>query len=617
MDPMDYVLHNQPRSSAAQYDPVHAVTGSWAPPPLHQPSPAFPWPHGPPSYHHHLLPVPVSSSSSFQPNPNGGLPPPFPGFPTATDFSGPMPRHMPIPYSLASTSSRFANPVGAAHDDAFANQVPGGRPLSFQPPVGSTMPPTASNSELNHSLPRPPLPVTELSVPGFAQHHNSPPFPFPLPGTANAVTSTPPRRSHYSSSSHSPRTSREVPSPTRISQSTSGPRRPHPRARRSLSRFAHHDSAMDDDDEPRRHPLHSDASLDQQIMDEAVRQYQLARGFDFHMVASKMTLQSLQSVNIEDLEGEDKICVICYNEFGTETPEGINEAPLRLPKCKHIFGDHCIKKWFETSDNCPYCRDKVHSEPKPSPASTRAFMNMMRLRGIERGPRILDPNDPLVRAMTATFEAEPGSSTMRQHLAGGRRSPPDDIGEQQRRTRPRHGNPGARDSSPPSRPNSFEQSSSESHPIPSTSEGNATSSMIPRASQRNMAPRPLHRRWQSSTLAGTSTVTAPETTRRNVTAQPSTSMSPSAPVFHPRGTTLENRTVSNDSSFPSNTTSSMISSPIPNPLHSPGEMTQSRRQLLQQQQNAANGSRIHNSNRLEASTQALPPGQNINRNRPW
>ena len=56
-------------------------------------------------------------------------------------------------------------------------------------------------------------------------------------------------------------------------------------------------------------------------------------------------------------------CVICYNDFGVPNPEGINEAPLRLPKCRHVFGDHCIKKWFEESDSCPYCRDKLQSEP--------------------------------------------------------------------------------------------------------------------------------------------------------------------------------------------------------------------------------------------------------------
>ena len=78
------------------------------------------------------------------------------------------------------------------------------------------------------------------------------------------------------------------------------------------------------------------------------------------------------------------MCVICYNDFGVESPEGINEAPLRLPRCKHVFGDHCIKKWFEDSDSCPYCRDKLPSEPKHSQShgSARAFMNMMRMRGL-------------------------------------------------------------------------------------------------------------------------------------------------------------------------------------------------------------------------------------------
>ncbi|KAI0459691.1 hypothetical protein F5B21DRAFT_525126 [Xylaria acuta] len=84
-------------------------------------------------------------------------------------------------------------------------------------------------------------------------------------------------------------------------------------------------------------------------------------------VASKKALASLQSVNIADLPESERTCVICYNEFGVANPEGINEAPLRLPKCKHVFGDHCIKKWFQESDSCPYCRDKVHSEPQQMP----------------------------------------------------------------------------------------------------------------------------------------------------------------------------------------------------------------------------------------------------------
>lgn len=80
-------------------------------------------------------------------------------------------------------------------------------------------------------------------------------------------------------------------------------------------------------------------------------------------------------------------CVICYNEYGIEAPEGIKEVPLRLPKCGHIFGDHCIKKWFEDSDSCPYCRDKLHAVPKTqSGSSARAYMDLMRLRGIHIPP---------------------------------------------------------------------------------------------------------------------------------------------------------------------------------------------------------------------------------------
>jgi hypothetical protein len=59
-------------------------------------------------------------------------------------------------------------------------------------------------------------------------------------------------------------------------------------------------------------------------------------------------------------------CIICYNDFGTETPDGHTETPIRLPKCHHVFGDYCIKQWFKDSDSCPYCRCKVPSEPKKS-----------------------------------------------------------------------------------------------------------------------------------------------------------------------------------------------------------------------------------------------------------
>lgn len=99
------------------------------------------------------------------------------------------------------------------------------------------------------------------------------------------------------------------------------------------------------------------------MTEERLRAHQLLRGaMSNKRIASKSALASLQSVDIESLAEKDRMCIICYNDFGVATPEGINEAPLRLPKCQHVFGDHCIKKWFEESDSCPYCRDKVESE---------------------------------------------------------------------------------------------------------------------------------------------------------------------------------------------------------------------------------------------------------------
>lgn len=98
------------------------------------------------------------------------------------------------------------------------------------------------------------------------------------------------------------------------------------------------------------------------------------------MLPSLYLTPSLKSACLDGANTNCLGCVICYNDFGTETPEGVREAPLRLPKCKHVFGDHCIKKWFEESDSCPYCRTKVPSENR-FVADSRALMEFMRARG--------------------------------------------------------------------------------------------------------------------------------------------------------------------------------------------------------------------------------------------
>ncbi|OBT93790.2 hypothetical protein VE01_08149 [Pseudogymnoascus verrucosus] len=86
------------------------------------------------------------------------------------------------------------------------------------------------------------------------------------------------------------------------------------------------------------------------------------------LVASPAALASLEPVELSSLTGDDRNCIICYNEFGIKNPDGNIECAVRLPKCKHIFGDHCLKHWLKDSDSCPYCRDKLPSEPKRSPA---------------------------------------------------------------------------------------------------------------------------------------------------------------------------------------------------------------------------------------------------------
>jgi hypothetical protein len=46
-------------------------------------------------------------------------------------------------------------------------------------------------------------------------------------------------------------------------------------------------------------------------------------------------------------------CGICYEEYASN-----GEAPFRLAKCGHLFGNKCIGRWFEEErkKTCPMCR---------------------------------------------------------------------------------------------------------------------------------------------------------------------------------------------------------------------------------------------------------------------
>ncbi|KAK2590084.1 hypothetical protein QQS21_012237 [Conoideocrella luteorostrata] len=176
--------------------------------------------------------------------------------------------------------------------------------------------------------------------------------------------------------------------------------------------------------------------------DMIARQMQMFRGaVSSKLVASKAAIQSLQSIDVSALPENEKTCVICYNDYGVASPEGVNEAPLRIPSCKHIFGDHCIKKWLEDSDSCPYCRSKLQSEPKHTYGSARTFLNMMRMRGL---PLPAGLSEEVITRLTSRPVTDHDLQELFAQSArtADRRSPPDDAtGQDQRRTRQRRSGP--------------------------------------------------------------------------------------------------------------------------------------------------------------------------------
>lgn len=206
-------------------------------------------------------------------------------------------------------------------------------------------------------------------------------------------------------------------------------------------------SSLDDDSDPDENgPRFHYAGL------RSVRQAQLLRGqMSNKRVASQRAIKTLQNVDIEGLPENERTCVICYNDFGVPSPEGVSEHPLRLPKCKHVFGNHCILKWFEDADSCPYCRDKLHSEPAPPSREllrrtyqVARFDAELGMPSYRRAIQALRRDTPGVDiyhqyAMHSRGSQPPPEGSHREPSAAGeRRAPPDDPNDTQRRQRPRH-----------------------------------------------------------------------------------------------------------------------------------------------------------------------------------
>jgi hypothetical protein len=175
------------------------------------------------------------------------------------------------------------------------------------------------------------------------------------------------------------------------------------------------------------------------------RQFQLLRGsVTAKHVAAKKVLQSLQSVELADLEENEKSCSICYNDFGAETPEGTIEKPVRLPKCMHVFGEGCLKTWLSDSDTCPYCRDKLPGETKYYHVDGRPVIDPRRT--FHAPPHGLLPHGLGERSLEAREEGVVRQVAFHRHNASqpnaprptaGVRRPRTDSDEPRRRTRVR------------------------------------------------------------------------------------------------------------------------------------------------------------------------------------
>ncbi|KAM7196067.1 hypothetical protein V8F33_006359 [Rhypophila sp. PSN 637] len=459
--------------SHLHYDPVHAANSNsnWYP--------DFPWPGSslPPHqllHHHHSR---TASSDTYfnnlgHPQGPGSASLGVPGL-GVIHSSGPhhhLPQHEslgPLFYrNLPPNVPRFPginnNPNNPNTNQSSVNSAPPQTGLQQQPPS------LAAARFMNLPAPNPPpLPPhfnnmsgSGESSPDFSTNRRPIQFgnmPDSMRGSnrnengARAADLPPsrPTATSLANDSESPRP--EAGAPSRSDQpglstppppSNTGRRRAYP-GRAAM--YAMHASDYDTDDELdqleddqqalRFMEQFSMGGMPRDMGEAHVRAHQILRGqVPNKRVASKKALSQLQSVDIDSLEESERTCVICYNEFGVENPEGINEAPLRLPSCKHVFGDHCIKKWFEESDSCPYCRDKVPSEPI-IPSGAQYIRDLYR-QFPGRDPRFSDMGNSRVPGQRGD-EPRPEINPPRAWQTGDRRSPPSEASGG-RRTRPRH-----------------------------------------------------------------------------------------------------------------------------------------------------------------------------------
>ncbi|KAK1987906.1 hypothetical protein LZ30DRAFT_745411 [Colletotrichum cereale] len=629
----------QQQRSTMHYDPVHASANYWHPPGQ---LPPYHWQPRMLGHRPQLVPQHRSSNSASEPhfynqgpassfgNGLGG----YSGAPP-NEMGGPQTMHPSFPHSQLPPPVRYVHSTPLAPSQPTASQplfaperafgqnttsrtgafntashsmntsTPSLTQESAEP---SAEPSRASQTTTTESTGTPnqaPPPSTGIQFgsapPSSAPQHHS---PFPLsPYRAHrsapsgetdavAVSNLPLYHTYaYPGPSSSTSTSNFV--PPNLRRAPGNPRRTMSRRQSPPS-----DGDMDSERELRmmEQVIHASGSagrlVDGDHHVDPVRAAQFLRGsVTTKYVASSSAIQSLQSVPISDLPESERTCVICYNEYGVETPEGVKEAPLRLPKCKHVFGDHCIKKWLEDSDSCPYCRDKVPNEPRIT-STNPSVNNILRARS----QVTLGGYAGFMRERDANLSQDDSarlSATASSH--GERRSPPTDSGESRRRIRPRHGTfrgPGSPPFSAVSRPGSFGASSAASHENNRRSHAAAAANRA-YLSNTNTPPRTSHGSVAQVSFPGGNTHQYQVPSFGSM--EPSSSATPPMPPYLQQGMHHGNSQGAHGASFPNPLNRSSVPAPLPGAWVSglPPTSDNSHRRMMPGESNA----------QLQASTQ--------------
>ncbi|MCJ1460590.1 hypothetical protein MMC28_010972 [Mycoblastus sanguinarius] len=75
-------------------------------------------------------------------------------------------------------------------------------------------------------------------------------------------------------------------------------------------------------------------------------------------------LKTTLAIPVDKIPENDRVCVICTTTYGKRSEDNIIEHALKMRKCGHVIGNYCIRKWFETSNSCPFCRDELFEKER-------------------------------------------------------------------------------------------------------------------------------------------------------------------------------------------------------------------------------------------------------------